>query len=141
MEENQKDTHAYYFGPASLSPVPLSVSSPVIKPENRNQIKTTAVESMQLQAAQQIEILRRQAQAIVDEIRKIEMRLEVSYEIYEAEIKFKPVVGKTYFLYEKHDKKILSLIGPDEWGKNMPFDAFKAEVKLLANHTWEVNAL
>ena len=35
--------------------------------------------------------------------------------VFESEINFTPVIGKTYYLYET-DKRFLSLISPEEWG-------------------------
>ena len=41
------------------------------------------------------------------------------------------------YLYEKNDgSSMLSLVSPNEWGKNGPFKKFIAGVRLLADHTW-----
>ncbi|HAK10657.1 MAG TPA: DUF2452 domain-containing protein, partial [Chitinophagaceae bacterium] len=80
---------------------------------------------------QQIELLAKQAQ----EIRK---RKELSLMIYEATLRFKPQIGHTYHLYEKHDgTHMLSLVAPNEWGGAGPFKQFIATVQLLADHTWK----
>lgn len=134
----KEDKSEYYTGEAKFAPIPLTVSSPVIKPENKGKIKAAAVESMQKQAEQQIAMLRRQAETIMEQVKEIEQRLQVSYGIYEAEIKFTPKVNEVYHLYEKESNKILSFIGPKEWGKKLPYDKFLASVKLLADRTWEV---
>ena len=134
----EKDKKSYYTGEAKFSPIPLSVSSPVIKPENKGKIKASAVETMQKQAQQQIGMLRKQADVIMSQVREIEARLEVSYSIYEAEMKFTPKIGENYHLYENRGQKILSFISPKEWGERMPYDNFLATVLLLADRTWEV---
>lgn len=42
--------------------------------------------------------------------------------IFESEMMFKPVIGKLYYLYEKKNGKMfMSLISPDDWGKNEDF--------------------
>ena len=74
----------------------------------------------------------------MEQVRQIEERLQVSYGIYEAEMKFTPKIGEEYHLYEKEGQKILSFISPNEWGKSMPYDQFLATVLLLADRTWEV---
>ena len=52
---------------------------------------------------------------------------------------FEPLIGKIYYLYERENgKDTLSLIGPNEWGRSKPFKQFVATVKLLADHTWEI---
>ena len=83
-EEENKPT--YYTGEAKFSPIPLSVSSPQIKAENKGKIKASAVETMQKQANQQINMLRKQAEAIMNQVKEIEARLQISYGIYEAEM-------------------------------------------------------
>ena len=56
-----------------------------------------------------------------------------------AEMNFEPLIGHTYFLYQKSEEKdVLSMIGPKEWGRSMPFQSFLAEVELLPDHTWEI---
>jgi hypothetical protein len=134
----EKDKKPYYTGEAKFSPIPLSVSSPMIKAENKGKIKASAVETMQKQANQQIAMLKKQADVIMAQVREIEARLEVSYGIYEAEMKFTPKIGELYHLYEKDSGKILSFISPAEWGERMPYDTFLATVLLLADRTWEV---
>ena len=134
----KKNTSIYYTGEAKFSPIPLSVSSPVINPENKGKIKASAVEAMQKQAEQQISMLRKQAEVIMNQVREIENRLQVSYGIYEAEMKFTPQINDFYHLYQKDGKKILSFISPKEWGAKMPYDKFLATVKLLPDKTWEV---
>lgn len=134
----EKEIKTYYTGEAKFSPIPLSVSSPQIKAEHKGKIKASAVETMQKQANQQISMLRKQAETIMAQVREIEARLEVSYGIYEAEMKFTPKIGEYYHLYEKNGEKILSFISPAEWGERMPYDLFLATVLLLADRTWEV---
>ena len=93
---------------------------------------------MQKQANQQINMLKKQAETIMEQVRQIENRLQVSYGIYEAEMKFTPKIGEEYHLYQKDGGKVLSFISPNEWGNNMPYDQFLATVLLLADRTWEV---
>ena len=72
-----------------------------------------------------------------DEIKKDNLKLMEEYEwntlVYNAEFKFKPVMGKVYFLYQKDDGKLfLSLIEPNEWDK-----IFIGAFKLISNNRWE----
>lgn len=127
-----------YSGEASLSPIPLSISSPVIKPEDRNQIKANAVEAMHHYANQEISMLRKQADLIMQQVREIESRLKISEHIYQSDIRFVPVVNQVYHLYEKEDHYSLSLIGPNEWGNSKNSRTYKASVKLLGDHSWEI---
>jgi hypothetical protein len=136
MEENKEE---YYTGLPSFAPIPLNVSSPSIRPEDRRLIKGQAVEAMQLKAQQQIDLLRRQAEVIMAQARELEERVRISMEIYEATMRFSPTMGMTYHLYKRNDGEvILSLVSPAEWGENFPFKQFIATVKLLADHTWDI---
>ena len=83
------------------------------------------------QIKEQVELLIRQAQEIHD-------RISISERIYKADCGFKPMVNKSYYVYEKNDESwILSMISPTEWGENGPY-LYIASCELLADHTWEV---
>jgi len=48
------------------------------------------------------------------------------------------LVSHIYHLYKKKNgKHVLSMVGPNEWGKNAPYE-FVATMKLLADHTWDI---
>lgn len=80
-----------------------------------------------------------QMRLLADQAKKIQSRIEVSERIYQASIAFEPLINHRYFLYQKADGgDFMSLIAPEEWGRNKDWAAFVAEVKLLADHTWEI---
>lgn len=142
--ENKENTidplkkDALYQGEDKFSPIPLTVSSPKINPIDKRLTKATAHETMQMQAHQQISILKKQAELIMQQVAEIEDRINISKKIYEADLNFEPVVGTTYHVYAKGAKTVLSLIAPNEWGKKMPFDTHNCTVKLLADKSWQV---
>ena len=144
MSEEKKDQYIpkdepRYKGEAKLAPIPLSVGSAPIKPNDKGKIKATAYEAMTHHANQQIGMLRRQAELLMQQAREIEERVAISRLIYEADIRFVPQVGLSYYLYETEDgRRILSMIGPSEWGKSKRFKTYVASVKLLADKTWEI---
>ncbi len=109
-----------------------------IVPTNEGQIKSHAREAMKEQTEEQLQLIFEQMKTLAKQVQDIQKRVYISDLIYNAEIKFTPVVGKNYFLYETSpDKRYLSLISPTEWGKNME-DKFIAELRLNADHTWKV---
>ena len=72
-----------------------------------------------------------------DEIKKDYLKLMEEYEwntlVYNSEFRFKPIMGKVYFLYQKDDGKLfLSLIEPNEWDK-----IFIGAFKLISENRWE----
>lgn len=116
------------------------IGSALIKPDNLDVIKNNAVQALVeqtdiqlLQIKKQIELLATQAKDIID-------RRTISMSIYQANIRFKPVIGQYYFLYKSSKSDFtLSMIGPDEWGKKgMPYDEFLNKVRLRGDHTWEI---
>lgn len=137
-EKEENKDKPLYEGEASFAPYPLSVSSPEIKPEDKRLIKGNAHEAMQHQANQQIAMLRKQAELILQQVRDIEERVEISKRIYEADIRFTPDVGQTYHLYRKNGKNVVTMVSPDEWGAAMPYDEYIASMKLLADKSWDI---
>lgn len=132
------DEDGSYVGPANLSPIPLTLGSPVIKAEDRNQIKANAVEAMHHYANQEIAMLKKQADLIMEQVREIENRLKVSEKIYQSDMRFTPVIGQIYHLYENGDHFKLSLIGPGEWGRSKTIGKYLASVRLLGDHSWDL---
>ncbi|MFY8019744.1 MAG: DUF2452 domain-containing protein [Bacteroidia bacterium] len=140
MKEEKEflDEDGSYVGPSSLSPMPLSVGSPIIRPEDKNQIKTNAVEAMHHYANQEMAMLKKQADLIMEQVRDIEKRLQVSEKIYQSDMRFTPVIGQIYHVYENEDHYKLSLIGPNEWGRSKKIGKHLASVKLLGDHSWDL---
>ncbi len=136
--ENMTNEDGSYIGPASLSPIALSIGSPVIKAEDKGKIKANAVEAMHHYANQEMAMLKKQADLIMEQVREIESRLKVSERIYESDLRFQPVIGQIYHLYEKDDHYKLSIIGPKEWGNSKSMGNFVASVKLLGDHSWDI---
>lgn len=110
-----------------------------IAPTQQGAIKNTAVNAMKEQTEIQMHQIYEQMQLLAEQAAKLKQRADISIEIYHAEMRFKPVIGHTYHLYEKRNlKKVLSMVAPKEWGKTIPFKSHIAEVKLLGDHTWQV---
>jgi len=122
-----------------LLPYAHNVGSAVIKPIDKGRVKGLAVAAMYDQTETQLDQIREQVTLLAAQAEKIHKRVEISEKIYSAEINFKPLINHTYHLYErKNGQEVLSMIGPTEWKKVMPFENFVATVKLLSDHTWEI---
>ncbi len=116
-----------------------TVGSAIIRPDDMGKVKSRSLIAMRQQTDIQMAQLYKQMQLLAEQAKHISQRVEVSERIYSAQMSFEPLVGNTYYLYEKADGgDALSLIGPQEWGKKKPFQAFIAKVNMLADHTWEV---
>lgn len=108
-------------------------------PTEKGMIKGRAMNAMHEQTQRQMDQIYEQMKLLAKQVNDIKERADVSHLIYDAEMSFQPLIGETYYLYEKKDgKQALSLVSPKEWGERIPFSKFIAEVKLLSDHTWDV---
>lgn len=115
------------------------VGSALIKPEDKGKIRGQAVMAMHEQSQMQLEKIYDQVKLLVKQAEEVRHRVNISEQIYEAEMKFKPLVGHAYHLYKKENgQEVLSVISPKEWGSSMPFEEHIASVKLLSDHTWKI---
>lgn len=121
-----------------LLPYAHSVGGAVIKPMDKGRMKGRAVAAMYEQTDLQLAQIKEQIDLLAQQARRLQERVSISEEIYLTDMNFEPLIGRIYFLYRKASgKTILSMVSPDEWGKKPPY-TFVAEVKMLADHTWDV---
>lgn len=71
-------------------------------------------------------------------IDQISNELFTSLFILESDFSFKPIVGKSYWLYRKENRFRLSLISPQEWNGSA-FGQFIGECVLHEDITWSLN--
>ena len=98
-------------------------------------VKQDSLTVMRHHANQQIKKLQDHAKLLVDQAQEIMDRVRLSEMILKAEYGFKPIHLKEYYLYEKGDKLVLTLISPDEW--DSPYGECIATVRQLGDSTWE----
>lgn len=136
-EGNAYTNKEVYHKQMSVMPYAASVSGAIIKPTEEGVIRHKALTAMEEQTNMQLEQIRKQIELLALQAQEIQMRKELSMIIYNARLSFTPVIGNTYYLYEREDKShFVSMISPKEWGKSGPFKRLVAQVKLLADHTW-----
>lgn len=122
-----------------LLPYAHTVGGALVKPEDKGKIKGRAMVAMKQQTDRQMQQLYKQMEVLANQAKELQRRVEISEMIYGSEMGFEPLVGHTYYLYERKDgNHLLSMVGPNEWGRSFPFSAHIATVTLLADHTWDV---
>jgi hypothetical protein len=115
--------------------------SALIKPEDQGKLKGRALEAMDHQTDMQLNQIYEQMQLLAEQAKKLNARKQVSEFIYQAEMRFEPFINHNYHLYQRDNKAfVLSLVGPDQWGRTKQSFEFIATVKLLADHTWDILA-
>jgi hypothetical protein len=121
-----------------LLPYAHTAGGAIIRPMDKGRTKGIAMKAMYQQTDRQMNQLKKQMETLMAQAKALQERVVLSEKIYQAEAGFKPVVGYDYCLYQKSDGKyLISMVSPDEWGANMPYE-YVAEVRLLADHTWEI---
>ncbi len=122
----------------NVLPYASSLGSVAIRPTEQGLIRHKALQAMEEQTNMQLNQIREQIELLARQAQELRKRRDISLIIYESSINFQPVIGQTYFLYEKKDgSHVLSLISEREWGGSMPYKRKIASVKLLADHTWQ----
>jgi len=122
-----------------ILPYAHTAGGALIKPEDKGKIKGRAVTAMHQQTEKQMLQLYEQMQTLAAQASAIKTRVQVSERIYLADMPFDPIIGETYYLYQKTEEKdVLSLVAPEEWGRSKSFMKYIAKVRMLADHTWEV---
>lgn len=120
-------------------PYAHNVGSAIIFPDDKDRIKSNAMAAMVEQTNMQMKQIYDQMELLVNQANDLKKRVEISEEIYEAEMGFKPLTGHTYHLYEKEDgKKILSMIGPKQWPNGPKYEKFIATARLMGDHSWQI---
>lgn len=113
-------------------------SMPVV-PTEQGKLKGRALSAMEHQTDIQLLQIKQQMELLAQQANKIQSRVEVSNQIYGAEMRFEPLINHVYHLYAREgNKHVLSMISPNDWGKRgCPYE-FIATVRLLADHTWDI---
>ncbi len=138
MIENPIDKDKVADNPGLIQ-YPHHIGSAVIKPEDQGKLKSRALSAMREQTNKQLAQIQKQAELLAKQANDLKKRVEVSEQIYLADLPFEPFVGHTYHMYEKEGKVSLYLIAPEEWGRTKPDNIeFVCSVKLLSDHTWEI---
>jgi len=111
-----------------LLPYAHHAGSLPIQPVDEGKTKSKALRAMEFQTEAQLHQIYEQIQLLAEQAKRIE----------ERKIKFEPLIHHVYHLYQKNEEFLLSLIGPQDWGKSKNDLRFIATVRLLSDHTWEI---
>lgn len=122
-----------------LLPYAHTSGSAVVRPEDMNKTLARSLSAMDQQTDMQMDQIMAQMKLLADQARAIQDRKMVSERIYRADIRFEPLIGHVYYLYQKNGRDMVSLVAPGEWGRAAGQNlTFVARMRLLADHTWEI---
>ncbi|WGK64523.1 DUF2452 domain-containing protein [Croceiramulus getboli] len=118
-----EETQAYN---AHLLPYASNVGAPAIKTTDLTHWKNHKINKVNHQLENRFELLKQEYLQLRQDFEDNEM-------VYSAQFNFEPVMGKSYFLYEKENgSHFLSLIAPEECNFS-----FKGEFTLTLDGLWE----
>jgi hypothetical protein len=92
----------------AFMPYPVSTLSPPIVPNDLTSFKTRGISEVERDLRQKLTEIREDYLRAIDHFNWNKL-------VYEAEIRFEPVVGETYYLYDMRGRRALSMISPDQW--------------------------
>lgn len=146
MRENKdKNDFVNPIDDDSITETPNTLSFPhhrgslPIKPTKEGQIKTKALSAMEHQTDIQLMQIKEQMELLAQQAQKIQQRVDISKQIYNAKIRFEPLINHVYHLYKnKNGESLLIMVAPNDWGRRGCPYTFIASVRLLADHTWDI---
>jgi len=110
----------------AFMPYPVSTLSPRIIPTDLSSFKSRGISEVERELQQKLTEIREEYLAAIDHFNWNKL-------IYEADINFEPIIGQTYHLYEVRNRKLLSMIGPDQWHHK-----HLATVRLNIDRQWKL---
>ena len=113
----------------AFMPYPVSTLSPKIIPTDLSSFKSRGISEVERELQQKLTEIREQYLATIDHFNWNKL-------VYEADINFEPIVGETYHLYEVRGRKLLSMIGPDQW-----YHKHLATVRLNVDRQWKLEQI
>jgi hypothetical protein len=111
---------------AKFKEYPTNIGAPSFKLPNVSLIRTQASKKM-------MDVFEREKLELIERAEKLTNEFNDSLLVWESKISFDPIVGKTYYLYDFNGVNTLSLISPQEWGKN---DCFLGGFTLNSDNKW-----
>ncbi len=115
-----------YQASQAFLPYPVSTLSPPIIPNDLTSFKSRGISEVQRDLQQKLAEIRDEYLRAIDHFNWNKL-------VYEAEIRFEPIVGGVYHLYEMRQGRALSMIGPDQWPHR-----HLATVRLNVDRQWQV---
>lgn len=107
MEEKKPDSYVF---DRSIKSYPTEIGSQPFKPDEIQLFKIDKSNKLKHHYVSKFEELKNEYQKLMEDI-------SMNERIYESKYNFQPIVGKTYYLYEKNiNDEFLSIISPSEWG-------------------------
>lgn len=80
-----------------------------------------------------MDVFNQEKEELIEKVKKLYDEYNDSIMVWESRFSFEPIVGKSYFLYNFNEEKVLSIISPEEWDRK---DEFIGEYLLNSENKW-----
>ena len=110
----------------AFMPYPVSTLSPPIIPNDLTSFKSRGISEVQRDLQQKLMEIREEYLRAIDHFNWNKL-------VYESEIRFEPVVGGVYHLYQMRSGRALSMVSPDQWPHR-----HLATVRLNVDRQWQI---
>lgn len=107
-------------------PYPASRLAPKIVPQDLTNFKSRGVSRVERELQQEMVEIRERYMEVIDSFNWNKL-------IYESQIRFEPVCGEVYHLYEVDGARHLSMIAPEEWHQR-----WIGSFRLNADNRWQI---
>ena len=121
---------------AGLIPYPHHRGSQVIRREDFE----APIVKIEVGNNEKLKILKKQADLIVSQVEGIMRNEQFTKEVYSYDMRFEPITGQTYHVYEKRGlgERCLSILSPSEYRDLDKYNLdYIMSVKLRADDSWE----
>jgi|688.fasta_scaffold18054_12 hypothetical protein len=136
MDHTAKDENLQPLFPGLL-PYGHTIGAPAFRPTEMGVILSKSASAMNEQVEMQKSQILQQLELLKKQYIELEERRIISLIVYQAELRFKPENGHTYYLYNRENgTTFLSMIEPTSWNRGDLI--YIASVKLLSDMTWTV---
>lgn len=116
-----------YVPERNIKEYPTEIGSQKFSPDNISLFKFSSGQKIKNYYTQKFNELHSAYESLISEITINEM-------LYSAKINFEPIVGSSYYLYSSEKGNFLSILSPDEWGKE---SNFIGKFQLLSDGRWQ----
>ena len=126
MDEDDKPRAplAYYTGPPSAAPYPMSRMAPSFSLVDTAREIETASNLLATVTGGKLEVIADQIRALQAKAHELMERARKDAELHAVRCNFQKAIGRVYHLYRRHDsgQKWFLLVGPHEWSSPPPLD-------------------
>jgi hypothetical protein len=81
-----------------------------------------------------IDVFERERIELIEKAKQLQTEYMESVMVWESKYSFEPIVGNVYYLYDFGKGNTLSIIKPEEWGKQ---EFFKGSFVLTSEYKWK----